>query len=357
MDTATVPLKELMAVAKTLILEPLLPAVRVSDAGETAREKSATGAAAETVRANGAEWLSVPEVAVKVTAALPAAALELAVSVTFCAVPGVKVSFDRLAVTPEGSSVMDTATVPLKELIAVARTLSWEPALPAVRASDEGEMLSEKSVAGGAAAMVAATVAEWLSVPEVPVRVMVELPAAAVAAAVISTVCAAPGVKVNFAGFAVTPAGRPEIVTATVPVKPFCEAALTLIVCAWPPGVSAIVAGVEDSEKSAGCVGLTAEWAPPPQDRRPKHINERRAADASFRRGCSRNPRRETLTKRACRNANLVLFKSDPYRRNMPNRAIKGFGCSISVLCRQRLSLQRSFNRNVLFWENTRPQD
>ena len=160
-------------------------------------------------------------------------------------------------------------------------------------------MLSEKSAAGGAAAMVAATVAEWLSVPEVPVRVMVALPAAAVAAAAISTVCAVPGIKVNFDGLAVTPEGRPEIVTATVPVKPFCGAALTLMVCAWPPGLSAIVAGVEDSEKSAGWVGLTAACDPPPQDMRPKHINERHAEDASFKRGCSRNPRREKLIERA----------------------------------------------------------
>jgi hypothetical protein len=151
------------------------------------------------------------------------------------------------------------------------------PALPATRVRDEGETLSEKSAAGGAAVMVAATVVEWLSVPDVPVRVIVALPAPAVSAAVISTVCAVPAVKVNFDGFTVTPEVRPVMETATVPVKPFCGAALTLMDCAWPPGVSAIVAGVEDSEKSAGCNGVTVAWDPPPQDMRPKHISNRHA--------------------------------------------------------------------------------
>ena len=59
---------------------------------------------------------------------------------------------------------------------------------------------------------------------------MVALPDAADDAAVIVTVCAVPGVRVNVAGLAVTPDGSPATVTVTVPVKPFCGAAFTLMV-------------------------------------------------------------------------------------------------------------------------------
>ena len=61
---------------------------------------------------------------VRVTVALPATAVEAAVRVTFCAVPGINESVAGLAVTPVGSPVMETAIVPLKELIAVAKTLT-----------------------------------------------------------------------------------------------------------------------------------------------------------------------------------------------------------------------------------------
>jgi hypothetical protein len=59
--------------------------------------------------------------------------------------------------------------------------------------------------------------------------------------------------------------GSPEIATATVPVKPFTGVVFTLICCPAPPGTSAIVAGVEDNEKSAGDLGL------PLQDIKTKH--------------------------------------------------------------------------------------
>ena len=92
--------------------------------------------------------------------ALPAAAVAAAVRVTVWAVPGVRVSVAGLAVTPLGSPVMATATGLLKELIAVARTLTFEPVSPATSATDVGETEREKSAAGAAAVTVAAMVAE-----------------------------------------------------------------------------------------------------------------------------------------------------------------------------------------------------
>ena len=107
-----------------------------------------------------AVWLSVPEVPVKAMALLPRVVLAAAVSVTFCAVPGMSDSEAGLAVTPAGSPVMATETLPVKEFRAVASTLTCVPVAPAMRATDVGETLNEKSGAGAAAETVAATVAE-----------------------------------------------------------------------------------------------------------------------------------------------------------------------------------------------------
>lgn len=84
----------------------------------------------------------------KVTVALPAATVEAALSVTFCAVPGVNVSVAGFAVTPAGNPEIATATVPLKPFTEVARTLTGEPVAPATMVSDAGDTASEKS--GGA---------------------------------------------------------------------------------------------------------------------------------------------------------------------------------------------------------------
>jgi hypothetical protein len=102
------------------------------------------------------------------------------------------------------------------------------------------------------------------------VTVMVALPDAADDAAVIVTVCAVPGVRVNVAGLAVTPDGSPATVTVTVPVKPFCGAAFTLMVWPAPPAVSVTVAGVDVSEKFA--VRSEVEYDPPPHDSNAMHV-------------------------------------------------------------------------------------
>jgi hypothetical protein len=162
----------------------------------------------------------LPEVPVKVTVGVAAAALAAAVSVVLCAVPGVKVSVAGFAVTPVGSPVIVTETVPLKEFNAVASRLTGEPVAPAAMVSDVGDTASEKS-GDGAAEIVSATVAEWLRVPEVPVNVTVALLAAAVEAAVSVTFCAVPGFNISVAGLAVTPVGSPLTATVTIPVKPF----------------------------------------------------------------------------------------------------------------------------------------
>jgi hypothetical protein len=132
--------------------------------------------------------------------------------------------------------------------------------------SDVGDTLRAKS-GGAGAEIVTGTVTEWLSVPEVPVRVSVALPAAAVVAAVIVTFCAIPGVRVSVAGCAITPASSPVIATVTIPVNPLAATSSTLICCVAPPGTSVRLDGIKPRAKSAATVGLD----PPPQDIKTRH--------------------------------------------------------------------------------------
>ncbi len=67
-------------------------------------------------------WLSDPEVALKVTVAVVAVAMEAAVRVTVCGVPGVTDRDPGAAVTADGRPEMLMATVELKEPEAVTET-------------------------------------------------------------------------------------------------------------------------------------------------------------------------------------------------------------------------------------------
>jgi len=62
--------------------------------------------------------------------ALPAAALAAAVTVTVCAVPGVRLSVAGFAVTPVGRPAIATLTIPVKPLAGAAFTLICCPVPP-----------------------------------------------------------------------------------------------------------------------------------------------------------------------------------------------------------------------------------
>jgi hypothetical protein len=128
--------------------------------------------------------------------------------------------------------------------------------------SEVGDRVREKS-GGCGTEIVRETVAAWLNAAEVPVKVIVELPAAAVAAAVSVTVAATPGLNVTVAGLALTPVGNPEIATATLPVNPLVAVAVRLTVCAAAPAVIVSVVGAAAREKSGAGVGI--DPPPPPQ--------------------------------------------------------------------------------------------
>jgi hypothetical protein len=85
---------------------------------------------------------------VKFTAGVAAAAPLAAVRLVLCAVPGTSESEAGLAVTPEGSPLMVTATVPAKPLEGTAFTLTCCPGLPAVSVTVAGVNVRVKSGAG-----------------------------------------------------------------------------------------------------------------------------------------------------------------------------------------------------------------
>ena len=68
---------------------------------------------------------------------------------------------------------------------------------------------------------VRASVAVWVRLPEVPVKVIVCVEAGEVLAAVSVVLCAVPGVRVRVAGDTVMVGGNPEIAILTLPLKEF----------------------------------------------------------------------------------------------------------------------------------------
>ena len=87
--------------------------------------------------------------------------------------------------------------------------------------------------------------------PDVPVKVAVAEAAAVPTGAVRESVAAVPGVSVSVDGCAVTPAGKPAIVTCTLEENPSSAVARTETVCGVPLAVKVTAAGFTLKEKSA----------------------------------------------------------------------------------------------------------
>lgn len=177
--------------------------------------------AAVTVREIVVLAVAEPEVPVMVIVDVPAAAVLAAVSVRLpLEVDGFEV---HVAVTPAGSPEAARVTEPLNGLISVMLIVSGllEPA-----ASDSvgAEGVSTKLPVAGAAVTVRAIVVDAVSVPEVPVMVMVLV----VTAAVFATVKMIPLVPVVglASNTALTPVGRFETARVTAPVNPFAPSTL-----------------------------------------------------------------------------------------------------------------------------------
>jgi len=150
--------------------------VRVRDCGVTLRLKSGGGGAASTSNATVAECVSDPEVPLNVTVALPTAAFEAAMRVTFSGVPGLRVSAAGDALTPAGRPLIATATGELKPFPPVTIRVTGCPVAPAVSFRLAGTAVRVKSAGGGGADTLSARFALCVSEPDVAVKTTVAFP-------------------------------------------------------------------------------------------------------------------------------------------------------------------------------------
>lgn len=167
-----------------------------------------------TVSATVVVAVVVPEVPVMVTVDEPAVAELLAVSVST-----LELADDaglNEAVTPLGSPVAVKVTLPANPPASVT-AIALVALLPCFTDTDDGEAVSVKP--GAVLALtVRAIVVLAVVVPEVPVMVTVDEPAAAELLAVnVTTLLPVVGLVANDA---VTPLGRPEAARVTLPLNP-----------------------------------------------------------------------------------------------------------------------------------------
>ena len=120
-------------------------------------EAGGGGAGTETASVAAAVCLRVPEVAVKVSVEVPAAAWAVAWRVKDCCVPGVRVTVAGEAVTPVGRPFRVSARVPEKALFGVASREIAPGAPPRSRVRVVGEAVRLKSgvISGGGGVAVA----------------------------------------------------------------------------------------------------------------------------------------------------------------------------------------------------------
>ena len=140
------------------------------------------------------------------------------------------------AVTPEGKPDATKATVPAKPFCGVmAIVLVLEPACARLTLAGVAARLN-----AGGPVMVSEKRAVLVKVPEVPVMVMVSVPAAAeLAATIVRTL-----VVIALAGLkdAVTPAGNPETVRLTALLKPCCAPIVIVLVPLAPAAMETVAA-------------------------------------------------------------------------------------------------------------------
>jgi hypothetical protein len=196
--------------------------------------------------------------------AVPAAAVRLRVA----AVPGVRVSEDGCAVTPEGSPDRAIDTLAEKPLTAVANTETVDAVPFAGKLTEAGLTLSEKSAAAAPCTEREPWVlTAWL--PMVVLKESIAVDVAAEAAAVSVTGKAVPGVSESVDGETATPVGNPDTVAVTAPVP---AGAVSSREACWPlpPAVSLMLEGESVSVATAPLLPLLSPLLVPPlQDARP----------------------------------------------------------------------------------------
>ena len=190
------------------------------------------------------------------SAAVPAAAVRLRVA----AVPGVSVSDDGCAVTPDGSPEIATDTLAEKPLTAVANTETVDAVPFDGKLTEAGLTLSEKSAAAACTEREPWVLAAWP--PMVVLKESAAVDVAAEAPAVSVTGKAVPGVSESVAGEIETPVGNPDTVAVAAPVLPGAVSSREAC-CPLPPAVSLMLEGERVKVAAPPLLPL------PPQDARP----------------------------------------------------------------------------------------
>jgi len=178
--------------------------------------------------------VSEPDVPVTVTVAVPTVAVEEAVSVRVeVALPlagGVTGLVEKAAVTPVGRPLTVSVVAELK-LFWLVTVIVLVPLVPWVIASEDGDAAMVK-FADAVAVTVRARVVVAVRLPEVPVMVTVAVPVVAVLLAVsVSTLVPVVGLVPNAA---VTPEGKPDAASVTLPVNPPTSVTVIVLVPLLP---------------------------------------------------------------------------------------------------------------------------
>jgi len=203
------PVLVMVRVVDTLPLSSI-----VNDEGDKDKVKFFAAEEALTVRAMVVVAVKLPEVPVMVTVEVPVVAVLLAVSVnTLVPVVGF---VPNAAVTPLGNPDAASVTLPVNPFLSVT-VMVLVPLVPWVTVRLLGEAESVK-LGDAAALTVRASVVDAVRLPEVPVMVTVAAPVVAVLLAVsVSTLVPVVGFVPNAA---VTPLGRPDAASVTLPLNP-----------------------------------------------------------------------------------------------------------------------------------------
>jgi hypothetical protein len=190
--------------------------------------------------------LSVPEVPFSVTVELPIVAVELAAKLML--VP-VVIAVPNEAVTPAGSPVTLTDTVPAKPFTAARLSvpLALEPRVTP-------RLVGTNASVNPGAVTVTDTVVVAFSVPEVPVTVTEYVPAAAVLLAAkvsLLEVVVVAGLKL-----AVRPEGNVPTVNATLPLKPFTPVTVIVLLAELDRGTVKLAGEVASVNPGATTVSV-----------------------------------------------------------------------------------------------------
>lgn len=230
----TVPVKLFTGFTVTVLL-PVAPCPMESVVGAALSLK--LGWLLVTVRLIVAEWLRFPLVPVTVIFVVPTAAVLDAVklNVLFAAVDaGLK-----LAVTPAGKPLAESATVPVNPFNGpTVKVLVAVP--PCATETLVGFALKEKS--GFVPVTVKAMMALWVKEPLVPTMEMLVVPEGVLFCPLKLIVTVPLPLTDDGLKLALTPVGRFAAETETVPVKPNSEEMVTWAV-GFEPGVSVTAAG------------------------------------------------------------------------------------------------------------------